>query len=119
MFGDRLLFGLFAQDNMLFPDWANKKYVTLDYYNNSHTVEQDSYFIGLQHRSTEYLDAEDCSEIIINGVSLSASLDVGNTNQRYVYNPTPCFYCSKGTVLKNNNTRKRIDFCLVPLMKGE
>lgn len=118
MFGDRLLFGLFAQDDMMFPDWANKKYVTLDRWNNSHTVEQDSYFIGLQHGSTEYLDPEDCSEIIINGVSISANLGAGSS-RRHVYNPTPCFCCSKGTVLKNNNTSKQIDFCLVPLMKGE
>ena len=118
MFGDILLFSLFVQNNMMFPDWANKKYVTLDRWNNSHTVEQDSYFIGLQHGSTDYLDAEDCSQIIINDVSLSASLDVGNTNQRYVYNPTPCFYCSKGTVLKNNNNKTKIDFLLIPLKEG-
>ena len=119
MFGDSLLFGLFAQDDMMFPDWANKKYVTLYSNNNSHTVEQDSYFIGLHYRSTDYVDASECSGITINGVSINAAFDVGSTAQRHGYNPTPCFCCSKGTVLKNNNTRTRVDFCLVPLMKGE
>lgn len=120
MFNEKFLFGfLNLGDDMLFPDWGGKQYVTIGGYggNESYTTTEDSFIVGLQYNSTDYLDARNCSSLIINGQNLSTTLDPSNSHRRFVYNPTPCFYCKKGTVFKTSSTQK-IDFLVVPLVKG-
>ena len=120
MFNEKFLFGfLNLGDDMLFPDWDNKQYVNLreSNWNESYTTTEDSFIVGLQYNSTDRLDAGDCSHLIINGQILTTTIDSGSTLSRTVYNPTPCFYCKKGTVFKNGGS-SRISFLVVPLVKG-
>lgn len=120
MFNEKFLFGfLNLGDDMLFPDWEGKQYVTIGGYggNESYTTIEDSFIVGLMYRSSDYLEGSDCSSLIINGQSISTTLEPSTSHQRLVYNPTPCFYCKKGTVLKTRSTQK-INFLVVPLVKG-
>lgn len=104
---------------MLFPDWSGKQFVSIGGYggNTSYTTTEDSFIVGLQYKSTAYLEANDCSSLIINGQALSTTLDLNSTHQRFVYNPTPCFCCKKGTVFTTKSTQT-ITFLVVPLVKG-
>ena len=96
---------------MLFPDWANAQEIQIrtdGWDGDTYTVTQDSFLIGL------YSEAYNVSPagLLINGKKLFR----GNTAT--VYNYYPCFYCAKGTVLKNDSKTEDAFFKVIPLVKS-
>lgn len=79
---------------MLFPDWANAQEIQLrsdGWVDDTYTVTQDSFLIGLYSESGEVSPAG----VLINGKRVFSD-DSGKGTHNYY----PCFYCTKGTVLK-------------------
>ena len=96
---------------MLFPDWGNRQNVALGagVFDKSYTVPQDSFIIF-------YYDSEDSSpqNLTVNGQNL-CSCQVGQLDGATLY---PCFYCSKGTVIRYTSDRETAIFSVFPLVKS-
>ena len=112
---DRILFSLVGLigDDMLFPDWANAQEIQMNSYGwdtDTYTVTQDSFLIGLYSEE----DSVSPVGVLINGKSLLS----GTSNARVYYNRYPCFYCTKGTVLKNDSKSGTAIFKVIPLVKS-
>ena len=98
---------------MLFPDWANAQEITLrteGWDENTYTVTQDSFLIGLFGES----GSSNPANVFINGKKLFRRSST-TTSKAYAY--YPCFYCAKGTVLKNGGNDNAI-FKVIPLVKS-
>lgn len=99
-------------DEMLFPDWANAQEIQLSsagWTNDTYTVTQDSFLIGL------YNEQNDVSPV---GVLINEKGVFTSTSSKKPHNPSPCFYCTKGTVLKNNSKTNVAIFNVIPLVKS-
>ena len=97
---------------MLFPDWANAQEIQMNSYGwdtDTYTVTQDSFLIGLYNEEISVSPAG----VLINGKSL-----LSGTSNINAYNHYPCFYCTKGTVLKNNSRSDTAIFIVIPLVKS-
>lgn len=97
---------------MLFPDWANAQEIWIrptGWDSDTYTVTQDSFLIGLYNEQSK----AGASGVSINGKSLfNDNSGAGSLNQY------PCFYCTKGTVLKNNSKTNLAIFNVIPLVKS-
>lgn len=97
---------------MLFPDWANAQEIQLHpvgWTDATYTVTQDSFFIGLCNESNSISP----TGVLINGKKVF----IDNSN-KVTHNYYPCFYCTKGTVLKNNSRSTTALFNVIPLVKS-
>ena len=97
---------------MLFPDWANAQEITLrtsGWDGDSHTVTQDSFLIGLYSETNKVSP----TGVLINGKRLFT-----DNSGKGSSNPYPCFYCTKGTVLKNEQRTAIAIFNVIPLVKS-
>ena len=97
---------------MLFPDWANAQEILIrkdGWAGDTYTVTQDSFLIGLY--SEEYNTSP--AGLLINGQGLFRGKTVTG------YNRYPCFYCTKGTVLKNDSKNEEALLKVIPLVKSE
>lgn len=94
---------------MLFPDWANAQDIQLRKVDATYTVTQDSFLIGLCNRSSSISPLD----ILINGKKVFR-----DNSGKVTYNESPCFYCAKGTVLKNNSNSYDAIFKVIPLVKS-
>ena len=112
---DKILFslvGLIGDDDMLFPDWTNAQEILLDpdgWPTDNYTVTQDSFLIALYSEES----AVSPNGVVINGKNLFRS-----TYGTAVYNRYPCFYCTKGTFLKNTSNTNKAIFKAIPLVKS-
>lgn len=98
---------------MLFPDWANAQDIKIEmngWTGDNYTVTQDSFLIGLSNESNDVSPVA----VLINGKDLFR----GTYGSAPVYNNAPCFYCTKGTVLKNESRTDVAFFKVIPLVKS-
>ena len=110
MFNEKFLFGfLNLGDDMLFPDWGNKKEVSLTR-QQSHTLEQDSFIVHLYNENNA--DYAGSSALTIDGVSPFQGSGA--------YNNYTCFYCKAGSVISTTltTTRSAHKLLIFPLVKG-
>lgn len=97
---------------MLFPDWANAQEIQLHsdgWVDDNYTVTQDSFLIGLCSKQ---------SKISPSGVSINGKRLFSDNSGEGTHNEYPCFYCTKGTVLKNNSKTNFAIFNVIPLVKS-
>lgn len=97
---------------MLFPDWANAQEIRIrtdGWDDDTYTVTQDSFLIGL------YSEQNDVSP---GGVSINGKRLFNDNSGAGSLNQYPCFYCTKGTVLKNNSKTNLAIFNVIPLVKS-
>lgn len=114
MLNKDLIFSLMSimGDDMLFPDWANAQEIQLrsdGWVDDTYTVTQDSFLIGL------YSEQGDVSP---RGVSINGKRIFNDNSGKGTHNDYPCFYCTKGTVLKNNSKTNFAIFNVIPLVKS-
>jgi hypothetical protein len=114
MLNKDLIFSLMSimGDEMLFPDWANAQEIRLrsdGWVDDTYTVTQDSFLIGLYSESSEISPA---------GVSINGKRLFNDNSGAGSHNYCPCFYCTKGTVLKNNSKTNFAYFNIIPLVKS-
>lgn len=96
---------------MLFPDWANAQEIqirTNGWDSDTYTVTQDSFLIGLYNAQNKVSPIE----VLINGKRLFNDNSGAGSLNYY-----PCFYCTKGTVLRNDSNTNRAIFKVIPLAK--
>lgn len=97
---------------MLFPDWANAQEIKIrssNWADNTYTVTQDSFLIGL------YSEESRVSSV---GVLINGKRIFSDNSGIETYNKLPCFYCNKGTVLKNVSKTNTAIFNVIPLVKS-
>lgn len=97
---------------MLFPDWANAQEIQLrtnGWVDDTYTVTQDSFLIGLYNES---------SKISPYGVLINGKMVFSGSSNGELHNDYPCFYCTKGTVLKNKSKANFAIFNVIPLVKS-
>lgn len=97
---------------MLFPDWANAQEIQLrlaGWANDTYTVTQDSFLIGVYSES---------SDVNPTGVLINGKRVFSDNHGRGALNNYPCFYCTKGTVLKNTSKNNFAIFNVIPLVKS-
>ena len=97
---------------MLFPDWANAQEIRIrtdGWDDDTYTVTQDSFIIGLHSGESDVSPIN----VLINGKRLFT--DNSGAGSRNFY---PCFYCTKGTVLKNDSKTAFAIFNVIPLVKS-
>lgn len=115
MLNKDLIFSLMSMmgDERLFPDWANAQDVKIErkgWATDTYTVTQDSSLIGLSNEEYSVSSAD----ILINGKKIFRGFYSGAP----VYISSPCFYCTKGTVLKNESDTDTVFFKVIPLVKS-
>lgn len=96
---------------MLFPDWANAQEIQLHSdgrADDTYTVTQDSFLIGL------YSESSGISSV---GVLINGKKVFRDNSGKGTHNYYPCFYCTKGTVLKNESKTFLAIFNVIPLVK--
>lgn len=93
---------------MLFPDWANAQEIMLDK-RSTYKVTQDSFLIGLYSAPSDI----SMGDVLINGKRVFS-----DTSGRGTINNCPCFYCTKGTALKNDSRTYVAVFHVIPLVKS-
>ena len=114
MLNKDLIFSLMSMmgDDMLFPDWANAQEIQLrsdGWVDDTYTVTQDSFLMGLSSKASDVSPAGG----LINGKRVFSDNSGKGTQNDY-----PCFYCTKGTVLKNNSKTSFAIFNVIPLVKS-
>lgn len=100
---------------MLFPDWGNAQEIQIEkggWTGDSYTVTQDSFLIGLYSEGNSVSPAA----VRINGKDVFRG--GGGTSGPTAHNHYPCFYCVKGTVLKNDSKTNVAIFRVIPLVKS-
>ena len=97
---------------MLFPDWANAQEIlmrTEGWAENTYTVTQDSFLIGLTGGT---------NNVSPTVVSINGKMLFKDNAGKASFNYYPCFYCTKGTVLKNTSKSNIAIFKVIPLIKS-
>ena len=97
---------------MLFPDWPHGQEILINrngWETDTYTVTQGSFLIGLYHGAKSV----NPSGVVIDGKEI-----FGRTSDGGAYTLYPCFYCTKGTVLKNTSNSHAAIFKVIPLVKS-